>query len=64
MGSQRQRNAFTLREALHLTAGAEASLRAPTEAEGETAAGESQQVKQHFGSTWRNMHRGEKFHEQ
>lgn len=31
--SQRQRNAFTLRGALHLTAGAEAGLHAPTEGE-------------------------------
>lgn len=40
--SQRQRNAFTLRGALHLTAGAEAGLLAPAEGEGETGVGESQ----------------------
>lgn len=43
VNSQRQRNAFTLREALHLTAGAEAGLHAPAEGEGETGVRESQQ---------------------
>lgn len=39
---QRQRNALTLRGALHLTAGTEAGLHAPAEGEGETGVGESQ----------------------
>lgn len=59
-------NAFTLREALHLTAGAEAGLTHPQrEKKKPVLESHNCEVKQCFGSTWRNMFRRKKlFHEQ